>query len=74
MDCCGGTVVSSSSSSAEKKLEGGLFLRVLGRELSWEGSCQLELFKVEMVAVHESTAPVSKLDLLLCLILGKGQV
>ena len=70
-DCCWGTVVSSSSSSEGKKSE-SWFLGVLGRDSGWEGSCQLRLFEVEMVTVRESTMPDGKLDLLLCLVLGKG--
>ena len=73
-DCCWGTVVSSLSSSEGKKLNSGLFLRVLGRELGCKVSCQLELFEEEIVVVCESMAPVGKLDLLLCLVLGEGQV
>ena len=64
---------SSSPSSEEKKSDDGWFLRVLGGDLGYEGSRQLELFEVEMMAVHESTMPVGKLDLVLCLVLGKGQ-
>ena len=66
---------SSSSSSEGKKLDDGLlFLRVLCGDLGWEVSCQLGLFEVEIVVIHESTTPVGKLDLLLHLILDKGQV
>ena len=53
--CCWGTVVSSLSSSEGKKLDDGWFKGVLGKELGCEGSCQLELFEVEMVAVYEGT-------------------
>ena len=69
--CCWSTVVSSSSSSEEKKSE-GWFRGVLGGDSGWEGSRQLGRFRVEMVAVRESTTPIGKLDLLLCLVLGKG--
>ena len=72
-DCCWGTVVSSSSLSKGKKLD-GWFRGVLDGDSGCEGSHQLELFKMEMVVVHEGTMPVSKLDLLLHLVLGKGQV
>ena len=61
-DCCWGTVVSSLSSSEEKK-SGGWFRGVLGGDSGCEGSCQLELFKVEMMAVHEGMTLVGKLDL-----------
>ena len=44
-----GTVVSSLSSSEGKKSDRGWFLRVLDRESGCEGSCQLELFREEMV-------------------------
>ena len=67
-----GTVVSSSSSSEGKKSD-GWFRGVLGNDSGWEGSCQLRLFEIEMVAVCEGTLPIVKLDLLLCLVLGKGQ-
>ena len=66
--------MSSSSSSEGKKSDGGLFLEVLGGESGCNVSHQLELFKVEMVVVCESAMPVGKLDLLLCLVLNKGQV
>ena len=69
-----GYSVSSLSSSEGKKLDSGLFLGVLGGELGCKVFCQLELFEVEIVVVHESMAPVGKLDLLLCLVLGEGQV
>ena len=72
-DCYWRTVVSSSSLSEGKKLDDGWFLGVLGGDLGSESSCQLELFKKEMMAVCGSTIPVGKLDLLLCLVLGKGQ-
>ena len=65
--------MSSLSSSEGKKLDGGWFLGVLDGDLSCNGSCQLKLFKVEMVVVRDGTMPVGKLDLLLCLVLGKGQ-
>ena len=45
---------------------------VLGKDSGCEGSCQLGLFKVEMVAVYDGTILGGKLDLLLCLVLGKG--
>ena len=64
--------MSSSSLSEGKKSDKGWFRGVLGSDSGWEGSCQLELFEVEMVAVHEGTLPIGKLDLLLCLVLGKG--
>ena len=51
-------VVSSLSLSEGKKSDNGWFFRVLGGDLGCKGSCQLELFKVEMVAVCESTMPV----------------
>ena len=70
--CCWSMVVSSSSSLEEKKSD-GWFRGVLGSDSGWEGSCQLGWFKVEMVAVRESTTLVGKLDLLLRLILGEGQ-
>ena len=72
VDCCWRTVVSSSSSSEEKKSD-GWFGGVLGNDSGWEGSHQLESFKVEMVAVCEGMTPIGKLDLLLCLVLGKEQ-
>ena len=65
--------MSSSSSLEGKKSDNGWFLGVLGKDSGCEGSCQLELFKVEMVAVHEGMTPVDKLDLLLRLAQGKGQ-
>ena len=61
-------------SSLEGKKSNGWFGGVLGGDSGWEGSCQLGLFEVEMVVVREGTTPVGKLDLLLCLVLGKGQV
>ena len=64
--------MSSLSSSEEKKSNDGWFLEVLDRDLSHKGSHQLELFNVEMVAVHEGMMPVGKLDLLLHLVLGEG--
>ena len=64
---------SSLSLSEGKKSDEGWFLKVLGRELGYGGSHQLVLFKVEMVAVYKNTMPVDKLDLLLCLVLGKRQ-
>ena len=70
--CCWSTVVSSSSLSKGKKLD-GWFRGVLDGDSGCEGSHQLELFKMEMVVVHEGTMPVSKLDLLLHLVLGKGK-
>ena len=45
---------------------------VLGGDSGCKGSYQLELFEVEMVTICESTMPVGKLNLLLCLVLGKG--
>ena len=72
VDCCWRTVVSSSFSSEGKKSD-GWFEGVLGGNSGWEGSHQLGLFKVEMVAVCEGTILIGKLDLLLCLILGKEQ-
>ena len=62
------------SSSKGKKSNEGWFLRILDRELDYEGSCQLVLFKVEMVVVCESITLVGKLDFLLHSVLGKGQV
>ena len=73
-DLCWGTVVSSSSLSERKKSDNGWFLGVLDGDSGCKGSHQLELFEVEMVAVHESSTPVDKLDLLLCVVLGKEQV
>ena len=67
------TVVSSSSSLEGKKSDNGWFFGVLGGDSGYEGSCQLELFKVEMVVVREGTMPSGKLDLLLHLVLGKRQ-
>ena len=58
-DCCWWTVVSSSSSLEGKKLDNGWFSGVLGEDSGCEGSCQLELFEVEMVAVHEDMMPIS---------------
>ena len=49
-------------------------MEVLGEDSGYKGSCQLELFKVEMVMVCKGMMPVGKLDLLLHLVLGKGQV
>ena len=60
VDCCWETVVSSSSSSEEKKSDGGWFGEVLGNDSGCEGSRQLELFEVEMVAVREGTTPVGE--------------
>ena len=57
--CCWSTVVSSSSSSEEKKSD-GWFGGVLGGDSGWEGSRQLGLFEVEMVAVRESTMPIGE--------------
>ena len=53
VDLCWGSVVSSSSSSERKKLDNGWFLMVLDSDSGCEGSCQLELFEVEMVVVCE---------------------
>ena len=63
--------MSSSSSLERKKSDDGWFLEVLGGDSDCESSCQLELFKVEMVAVHEGTMLIGKLDLLLHLVLSK---
>ena len=65
--------MSSSSLSEGKKSDNGWFRGVLGKDLGCESSRQLELFKVEMVTVCEGMTPNSKLDLLLCLVLGKRQ-
>ena len=65
--------MSSLSSSEGKKSDDGWFRGVLDKDSGWESSCQLELFKEEMVAVCEGMALIGKLDLLLCLVLGKGQ-
>ena len=73
MDHCWGTVVSFSSLLEGKKLDNGWLLGVLGGDSGCEGSRQLELFEVEIVAVCEGMAPIGKLDLLLCLVLGRGQ-
>ena len=56
---CWGTVVSSLSSSKGKTSD-GWFEGVLGRDSGCEGSCQLRLFKMEMVVVHKGTAPVDQ--------------
>ena len=64
---------SSSSLSEGKKSDDGWFLGALDRESGYKSSNQLELFNEEMVVVHEGTMPVGKLDLLLCLVLGKRQ-
>ena len=64
---------SSLSSSKGNKSDDGWFLEVLGRDSDCKGSHQLELFKVEMVVVHKGTVLVGKLDLLLHLVLDKGQ-
>ena len=58
-------------SSSEGKKSDGWFQGVLGSDSGQEGSHQLRLFKEEMVAVHEGTMPIGKLDLLLYLVLGK---
>ena len=71
-DWCWGTVVSSSSLLEGKKLD-GWFENVLDKDLGCKGSCQLELFEVEMVVVCDGTAPIGKLDHLLRLALGKEQ-
>ena len=71
-DCCWGMVVSSLSSSEGKKSD-GWFRGVLGSDSGWEGSRQLELFEVKMMAVCEGMMLDDKLDLLLRLVLGKGQ-
>ena len=60
-DYCWTTVVSSLSSSEGKKSDDSWFLEVLDRDSGCKGSHQLELFEVEMVAVHGSTMPVGKL-------------
>ena len=65
---------SSSSSSEGKKFDSGWFLEVLDGDSSCEGSRQLELFKVEIVAVHESTTPVGEARSFITLGPGKGQV
>ena len=65
--------MSSLSLLEGKKSDDGWFRGVLGEDSGWEGSCQLELFKEEMVAVREGMMPIGKLDLLLRLVLGKGQ-
>ena len=70
-DHCWETEVSSLSLSEGKKLDNGWFLRVLDGDLGCEGSRQLELFEVEMVTVCEGMMLIGKLDLLLCLALGK---
>ena len=57
VDHCWGTVVSSSSLSEGKKSDDGWFRGVLGGDSGCKGSRQLELFKVEMVTVYESTTP-----------------
>ena len=72
-DCCWDMEVSSLLLLEGKKWDNGLFLGVLGGESDYEISCQLELFEVEMVVVHESTMPVDKIDLLLYLVLGKEE-
>ena len=59
-DCCWRTVVSSSSLLEGKKSDDGWFLEVLGGNSGCEGSCQLELFKEEMVAVCECITPVGQ--------------
>ena len=56
-DHCWGTMVSSLSLSEGKKSD-GWFRGVLGGDLSCKGSHQLRLFKVEIVVVHEGTAPI----------------
>ena len=66
-------MVSSLSLSEGKKLDDGWFLGVLDGDSGCKGSCQLELFDIDMVAVHEGTMPVDKLDLLLHLVLGERQ-
>ena len=63
--------MSSSSSSEEKRSDDGRFRGVLGKDLGWEGSRQLKVFKEEMVAVREGMTPIGKLDLLLRSVLGK---
>ena len=59
-DCCWGTVVSSLSSLEGKKSDDGWFLEVLHGDSDCEDSCQLELFKEEIVVVYESMMPVGK--------------
>ena len=66
-------MVSSLSSSEGKKSDDDWFFGVLDRESGCRGSLQLVLFKDKMVVVYESTTPVRKLDLLLCLVLDKRQ-
>ena len=56
-----GTMESSSSSLEEKKLDDGWFFGTLGGDSGCEGSHQLELFEVEMVAVHKGTTLIGKL-------------
>ena len=65
--------MSSSSLLERKKLDDGWSMRILGGDSGCKGSHQLMLFEVEMVMVHKSMTPVGKLDLLLCLVLGKGE-
>ena len=72
-DHCWSTVVISSSSLEGKKSDSGLLLGVLGGESGYKVSHQLELFKVEMVAVCGGIVLVGKLGLLLCLVLDKRQ-
>ena len=74
VDYCWGTKVSSSSLSEQKKSDDGWLLGVLDGDLGYEGSCQLELFEVEMVVVHDGMTLIGKLDLLLHSVLGKEQV
>ena len=59
-DHCWGIVVSSLSSSEGKKSDSGWFLGVLGGDSGCEDFHQLELFEVEMMAVHEGTMLVGK--------------
>ena len=61
------------SLSEGKKSENGWFEGVLGEDSGCKCSHQLGLFKVEMVVVCEGTMLICKLDLLLHLVLGKGQ-
>ena len=50
--------MSSLSSLKGKKSDSSWFLRVLGGDLSCKGSCQLVLFKMEMVLVSEGIMSV----------------
>ena len=63
-----------TSSLSERNESGDDCPEVLGRDSGCEVSCQVGLCEVEMLAVPGSMMPSGKLDLLLCLALGKGQV